>query len=78
MPSIPGLVDYKKRTFCRAVKCPAQLKLDNLQEGTEEYEKVHDVCKTHCGFSAREFHYWLKENGYLIVKPEPKTDKEDV
>jgi hypothetical protein len=70
MSPIPCHSNYKKRTFCKAVKCPVQLKLNSLQEGTEEYEKVRKTCKKACKFSARDFHYWLMDNGYLIVKAE--------
>jgi len=67
--SIPGFVDYKRREFCRDVKCPVQLKLDSLKEGSEEYEKVRQTCRTSCKFTAWQFHHWLIEKGFLIVKP---------
>jgi phage antirepressor YoqD-like protein len=43
--------------------------LNSKKQGSEEYEKIRQTCKTNCRHTAREFHYWLIENGYLIVKP---------
>ena len=66
---ITGFVEYKRREFCRDVKCPIQLKLDSLEEGSEEYEKVRQICRTNCKYTAWQFHHWLIEKGFLIVKP---------
>ena len=68
--SIPGYVEYKKREFCNDVKCPVQLELNAHKEGSEEYERIRQICKTDCKFTTHDFHYWLIEKGYLIVKPE--------
>jgi hypothetical protein len=46
--SIKGYVDYKRREFCKDVKCPVQLQLDAQKEGSEEYEKTRQTCKTNC------------------------------
>jgi len=66
---IPGFVEYKRREFCRDIKCPIQVKLDSLKEGSEEYEKVRQICRTNCKYTAWQFHHWLIEKGFLIVKP---------
>jgi len=47
---------YKKYEFCKAIKCPA-LK-DNLCLTDPEM----------CMYSAKEFHQWLKENNFKIIK----------
>ena len=70
--SIEGYVDYKRREFCRDVKCPVQLELDAQEEGSQEYEKVRQTCKTNCGQTAYQFHHWLIEKGYLVIRPEPE------
>ena len=68
--------EYKKYEFCKAFKCPA-LK-DNLCRTDPEV----------CVFSAKEFHHWLKENGFKIVaahsdaptfkiKPSPEMSVDD-
>jgi hypothetical protein len=65
---IPGYVEYKRREFCNDVACPVQLKLNSGKEGSPEYEKTRDICKTDCKHTARDFHYWLIDKGYLIVR----------
>ncbi|MEM2917975.1 MAG: hypothetical protein QXY62_00530 [Candidatus Altiarchaeota archaeon] len=66
---IKGFQEYRKREFCNSVKCPVQLELNKTKENSEEYEKIRDECKTNCRFSARDFHYWLINHGYIIIKP---------
>ena len=66
---IEGYVEYKSREFCNDVKCPVQLEMNSKKQGSKEYEKIRQTCKTNCKHSAREFHYWLIGRGYLIVKP---------
>jgi hypothetical protein len=68
--SIKGYVDYRRREFCKDVKCPVQLELDAQSEGSEEYEKIRRTCKTNCRYTTYQFHHWLIEKGYLIVRPE--------
>jgi hypothetical protein len=68
--SIKGYVDYKRREFCKDVKCPVQMELDAQKEGSEEYEKIRKTCKTNCRYTTYQFHHWLIEKSYLIVKPE--------
>jgi hypothetical protein len=70
--AIEGFVEYKSREFCKDVKCPVQLLLDNKKSGSEDYEKAREICKAGCIHTTREFHYWLIDKGYLIVKPEEK------
>jgi hypothetical protein len=69
-PSIPGYIDYQRREFCKDVKCEIQLELDKKDPGTEEYEKVRNICKTDCRYTTYQFHHWLMEKGYLIVRKE--------
>ncbi|MCQ9206554.1 MAG: hypothetical protein NG740_01540 [Omnitrophica bacterium] len=65
-----GYVDYKRREFCKGVKCPVQLKLDAAGQGSEEYEKIRAICKDSCKYTTYQFHHWLIDKGYLIVRPE--------
>jgi hypothetical protein len=67
--SILGYVDYKRREYCKAIRCPVQLKLDKQKEGSEEYEGLRKKCKEDCIHTTYEFHHWLIDNGYLVVKP---------
>ncbi|MAG08587.1 hypothetical protein CMO89_03875 [Candidatus Woesearchaeota archaeon] len=68
--AIPGYTDYKKREFCNDVKCPVQLQLNSLEEGSEEYEKIRASCRTGCKFTTWQFHHWLIDKGFEVIKPE--------
>ena len=69
MGAIEGHVDYQRREYCKDVKCPVQRKLEGTEPGAQEYEEVRGVCKTACRHTTYEFHHWLIEKGYLIVRP---------
>ncbi len=69
--SIEGYVDYQRREFCKDVKCPVQLDLDAREQGSEEYERMRQTCKTDCRYTTYQFHHWLIDKGYLIARPEP-------
>lgn len=68
--SIKGYIDYKRREFCKDVKCPIQLDLETKQQGSEEYKKTRNICKGDCKYTTYQFHHWLIEKGYLIIRPE--------
>ncbi len=70
MTPIKGYVDYKRREFCKDVKCPVQLELDTREQGSEEYEKIREICKKDCKYTTYQFHHWLMGKDYLIIKPE--------
>jgi hypothetical protein len=72
MRSIDGYTDYKRREYCHDVKCPIQSLLDKEVEKSPEYEEIRAICASHCLHSTHEFHHWLTEKGYLIVRPEQK------
>ena len=63
-----GYVEYKRREYCKDIRCPVQLKLGPLKEGSEEYEKIRKTCKDSCVHTTYEFHHWLIQKGYLILK----------
>ncbi|OGL47486.1 MAG: hypothetical protein A2149_03390 [Candidatus Schekmanbacteria bacterium RBG_16_38_11] len=67
---IKGYADYKRREFCKDIKCPVQLDLDAQKEGSEEYERIRGICKTNCRYTAYQFHHWTMQKGFLIVRPE--------
>ncbi len=68
--SIEGYADYQRREYCKDIKCPVQSDLEAQKEGTDEYERIRNICKEHCRHTTYEFHHWLIEKGYLIVRPE--------
>jgi uncharacterized radical SAM superfamily Fe-S cluster-containing enzyme len=73
--SIEGFIEYKRREFCNDIPCPVQVKLNKLGSGSEEYEKVRMTCKTACRYSTYQFHHWLIEKGYLIIRPKDEGGK---
>ena len=72
---IPGYQDYQRREFCRDVQCPVQKLLNEQEQGSEQYEKVRAICKGNCIFTTHQFHKWLIEKGYLIVRPKEKEEE---
>ena len=75
--SIPGYVDYQRREYCKDVACPVQVLLDRQAAGSAAYEEVRGICQSSCIHSTYEFHHWLIEKGYLLVRPENETRKGD-
>jgi len=62
-------IEYNRREFCKDVKCPVQLTLTKQIECSNEYEKTRQQCSTACLYTTWQFHHWLIEKGYLILKP---------
>jgi hypothetical protein len=52
--------EYQKHEFCRAMEC------ENLYN--QKSCTIHDPAG--CPLTAKEFHCWLKGDGYKIVKPQ--------
>ncbi len=65
---IAGCAEYKSREFCNAVRCPTQMELNTKQKGSKEYEEIRQLCKNACRYTAWQFHHWLMDRGYLILK----------
>jgi hypothetical protein len=55
--------------------CPIQIKLNKTPSGSEEYEDIRKTCSENCVYSTWDFHHWLIEKGYLIVKPKDLKGK---
>ena len=68
--TIEGYVEYKRREYCKDVECPVQLKLNALDGGSGEYQNVRQTCLTACVHTTYEFHHWLIDHGYLVIRPE--------
>ena len=67
--SIEGYIDYKRREFCKDIRCEVQLDLEAQKPGSDEYERVRNICKTACKYTTYQFHHWLIQHGYLVVRP---------
>ncbi len=68
--ALEGYVDYQRREYCKDIACQVQVKLDSLPSGSEEYQEVRQTCLTGCLHTTYEFHHWLIDKGYLIIRPE--------
>jgi len=66
---LEGFVEYGRREFCRDVGCPVQVVLNGQVEGSEGYELIRKICVFRCLFSTYQFHHWLIDKGYLIMRP---------
>jgi hypothetical protein len=64
-----GFTEYKRREFCKDVKCPVQMELNAQEENSEEYDRIRRTCSSACRFTTYQFHHWLIEKGYLILMP---------
>jgi hypothetical protein len=69
MSSIVGFVDYQRREYCKDIRCPVQLLLDQAPVGSPEYDHIRGICQNSCIHTTYEFHHWLIEKGYLVVRP---------
>jgi len=74
--TVEGFVEYKRREFCKDVKCPVQVELDKQSEGSSAYEQTRKKCSGGCVYTTWQFHHWLIEKGYmLLVSAELKGDE---
>ena len=69
MQSIDGYIDYTRREYCNDIKCPIQVLLNKEVEKSPKYEEIRAICASNCLHTTHEFHRWLIEKGYLIVRP---------
>ena len=68
--AIQGYVEYQRREFCKDIECPLQVLLDKQPPNSASYNEVRDICMSNCIRTTYEFHHWLIEKGYLVVRPE--------
>lgn len=65
-----GFVDYKRREYCNDVGCRVQLMMNKKDEGSAEYDELRGLCQKNCIHTTHEFHKWLTDKGFLLVRPE--------
>lgn len=70
---IEDYIEYQRREYCKDISCPIQVLLDMEQESSPKYETIRNICKSSCIHSTYEFHHWLIQKGYLIVRPEQSS-----
>ena len=70
--ALEGYVEYQRREFCKDVRCPVQVDLMTRPEGSDAYEHLRQT------YTTWQFHHWLIDKGYLIVRPAgtPATEEE--
>jgi len=66
--TIEGYIDYQRREFCKDVACSLQQELAKHPEGSPEYERLRATCRTDCLHTTWQFHHWLMDHGYVIVR----------
>jgi predicted AlkP superfamily phosphohydrolase/phosphomutase len=49
--------------------------LNSLKDQPETYELIRQTCGTACRYTTWQFHHWLIEKGYLIVRQKEKVEK---
>lgn len=64
-----GFADYQRREYCKGIKCQVQALMDKKPEGSQEYNDLREICKEKCLHTAHDFHRWLADNGFLVLKP---------
>ena len=67
---IDGFIEYKRREYCNDIECPIQVIMNQKEQDSAEYNDLREICKDNCLHTTYEFHHWLIENGYLLLKPE--------
>ena len=65
---IEGWIDYQRREYCKDIQCPVQLLLEKETPGSEGYDRVRGICQSACIHTTYEFHHWLIQHGYEVVR----------
>ncbi len=67
---IEGFAEYKRREYCNDIQCPVQVIMNRKSQDSGEYNELRKICQENCLHTTYEFHHWLIEKGYLLVRPE--------
>ena len=68
-----GYIEYQRREYCKDICCPVQVLLDAEQESSSKYETIRSICKSSCIHSTYEFHHWLIQKNFLILRLEESS-----
>jgi hypothetical protein len=66
--ALEGYLEYQRREFCKDLPCPVQVLLEKASAGSKEYDEIRSICTQSCIHTTYEFHHWLIQKGYLIVR----------
>ncbi len=70
-----GFVEYRRREYCNDIECPLQIILNRKEQDSDDYNELRLICQKNCMHTTYEFHHWLIEKGYLIVRPIKKQEE---
>lgn len=65
-----GFIEYKRREYCNDVGCPVQLMMNKKGESSPDYGELRELCLKNCLHTTHEFHKWLIDRGFLLVRPD--------
>ena len=68
--AIQGYIEYRRREYCKDIGCPVQRQLGVTTPSSPEHERISEICKKGCKHTTYEFHHWLIDKGYVIVRPQ--------
>jgi hypothetical protein len=74
MMAIQGYIDYQRREFCQDLPCPIQVLLEAAPANSKEYDHIRSICQNSCIHTTYEFHHWLIQKGYLIIRPPESSE----
>jgi hypothetical protein len=69
---IKGFVEYRRREYCNDIECPVQVMMNKKGQDSVDYNDLRQICQENCLHTTYEFHHWLIEKGYLLIRPEEK------
>ena len=67
-------MEYQKHEFCKDIKCNQFIPESKKHGITESCMFSHD---SDCIHTAKEFHKWLKENNFKLVKEEFRAGEKE-
>ena len=70
---IEGFVEYKRREYCNDIECPIQVMMNKKTQESADYNDLREICQTNCLHTTYEFHHWLIEKGYLLLRPQEEN-----
>jgi len=47
--------------------------MNRKEQESADYNDLREICMQNCLHTTYEFHHWLIEKGYLLVRPEKKA-----
>ena len=61
-------VAYQRREYCKDIKCPVQMIMDTYEDNVDLYNSLRVICQHDCIHTTYEFHHWLIDRGYCLIR----------